>query len=373
MEALKIDIGDLLDLIPALRSPAARIALPDDPAAVDIADPQQFAACLDNALRAFRDVRGGADYLVNAAVNAHRREVWVRFVQRGSCQDRDGRVDPALEASFRPLRAALATSGGDLHYWGGDNYVDISLPFDGPVREHFPEVNNLPWDERYRQLLARATWDTLRGMVFRFSNLAESLAARCVHAGSSRVLVPSVGLCVHPWIFAHHGLSVVATDTATIALAVLAEPERWPRLFSRAAFERWDIGESATYASQGNPDHFARMPDLQDAGVRESLRRRVTFTLGDWANLPLASATVDAIFATNALPRESPAERHRVVEEWIRVIRPGGIVFIAQHNFFDWAIEAVVRKAGWVAADILRGERPADPGATGFQIRYSSG
>jgi SAM-dependent methyltransferase len=210
-------------------------------------------------------------------------------------------------------------------------------------------------------------------MVFRFSNLAESFAARCVALGLSRVLIPSVGLCVHPWLFANHGLSAVATDAAASSLAALSEPERWPRLYSRAAFERWDIAESASFATQGNPDHFERMPDLEDQRVRESLRQRISFAVNDWADLHLRAGGVDAIFATNALPRESSVEQLHVLKEWVRVVRPGGLVFIAQHNFFDADVEPVLRDAGWVNTNVLGGERPNQPGATGFQIHYSSG
>jgi hypothetical protein len=210
---------------------------PADPTPVDSADPHNFVTCLDNALRAFRDLRGGADYLVNAEVNASHRCVGVRFVQRGEWEkgweDRIGQVEPALEAVFLDLYAAAAKSGGDFSFWGGTNFVNLSFQFQGPVREAFPEVKHLPWDEQYRQLLRRATWGSLRRMVFRFSNLAESFAVPCVEFGMSQVLIPSVGLCVHPWLFADHGLSVVATDAAASALAVLSEPERWPRLYSR--------------------------------------------------------------------------------------------------------------------------------------------
>lgn len=35
----------------------------------------------------------------------------------------------------------------------------------------------------------------------------------------TKVLVPSVGLCVHPWLFADCGMHVIATDIAATALA----------------------------------------------------------------------------------------------------------------------------------------------------------
>ncbi len=330
-------------------------------------------ACLDNALRAFRDLRSGADYLVSAEVNACHRAVWVRFVQRGPCQDRNGQVEPALEQAFEALRAALVKSAGALHYWGGNNYFDLSLPFRGSVRDAFREVDDLPWDLRYRSMLERGTWESLRRMVFRFSNLAESFAARCVELGMARVLIPSVGLCVHPWLFADHGLSVIATEAAESALAAVAEPERWPRLYSWAAFERWDIAQSASYATQGHPDRFDRMPRLEDRGARESLRQRITFAHADWEELPLRGGSVDAIFATNALPRESSAEQIRVLKEWDRVVRPGGLVFIAQHNFFSSDVGPVLRGAGWIEANILGKELTAAATVTVFQVRYSSG
>lgn len=166
---------------------------------------------------------------------------------------------------------------------------------------------------------------------------------------------------------------MIATDSTWSALAALSEPDRWPRLFSQAAFERWDIAESASYATQGNPDHFSRMPDLEDQGVRASLRQRIAFARSDWAGLPLGRGSVDAIFATNALPRESPAELVRVLNEWVRVVRRGGLVLIAQHNFFNSDVEPVLLAAGWVATNLLGGERPGQPDTIGFQVRYSSG
>lgn len=370
---MKIDIKDLLSSLEAIRSTGARIGVPDDPTPVDITDAQRLATCLDNALYAFRDLRDKADYLVSAEVNTYHRAVWIRFVQRGPGQDRNGQVEEALEPSFQALRAVVGKSRGELHYWGGNNYFDLSIPFRGPVREAFPEIKHLPWDEQYRYLLERATWESLRHTVFRFSKLAESFAVRCAEFGLSRILIPSVGLCVHPWLFADRGLFVAATDAAASALSALSEPNRWPRLYSRAAFERWDIAESASYATQGNPDHFARMPNLEDRDVRESLRQRITFAHSDWADLPLRGGSVDAIFATNALPRESSVEQLQVLREWVRVVRPGGLVFIAQHNFFDSDVEPVLRDAGWVKTNVLDGERPDQASATGFQIRYSSG
>ena len=58
--ALKIDIHVLLNSVEAIRLSGARVSLPDDPALVEIADPELLSTRLENALAAFRDLRGGA-------------------------------------------------------------------------------------------------------------------------------------------------------------------------------------------------------------------------------------------------------------------------------------------------------------------------
>jgi len=369
----KIDIKDLLGSVPALQSPGVRIGWPDDATPVSVSDRQRFSRTLDAAINAFRDLRRGTGCIVNADVNSYHSSVDVRFVQCGPSVERNGKVEPAFELALQSLRKVVSQNGGQVHYWGGNNYLDVSLPFEGTMREGFPEIDHFPWDERYRYQLNRAAWDSLRGMVFRFSDLAEGFADRCIECQMTKVLVPSVGLCVHPWLFADCGMHVIATDIAATALASLSEPARWPRLYSQAAFERWDIDACAMYASQGNPHRFTRMPDLQNANIRDSLKQRITFSLADWADLPIENGSVDAIFATNALPRESEGERLRVLREWARVIRPGGIVFIAQHNFVASDVESVLRDAGWVETPIIGGERTEFCGRTGFQVYYSSG
>jgi hypothetical protein len=260
-----------------------------------------------------------------------------------------------------------------VHYWGGNNYLDVSLPYPHPEREDLLEGRHLPWDERYRVQLEREAWSSLRDTVFRFSSLAATLADRCVALGMSNVLVPSVGLCVHPWLFADRGLTVTATDSATSALAALSDPGGHPSLYSSAAYERWDIATCASFAMIPHPDHFDGMPLLEDARVREELSRRITFAVADWRQLPVPPGSVDLVFATNAVPRDSAVERVAVLEEWVRVLRPGGVVYIAQHHAGDWGIEPFFRERGFVEVDCLGGAQvPGGPRGS-FQIRYSSG
>jgi hypothetical protein len=371
---MRIDVRDLLDSVPVIRAPGTRVGLPDGPAVVEVARPDQFAASLDALMCAFGALRPGTQTLVSAEVNSYQKKVCIRVLQNGpSDRDRNGQVEPSLVSGLDSLRAVVLKDGGVVHYWGGNNYLDVSLPYPHPGREDFLEVEYLPWDERYRMQLERESWSSLWHTVFRFSNLAATLADRCVARGMTTVVVPSVGLCVHPWLFADRGLTVTATDSAGTAVAALSDPGRHPNLYSSAAHERWDIATCASYAMIPHPDHFDGMPALEDDRVRETLRCRITFAVADWGRLPVPADNVDLVFATNAVPRDSESERVAVLEGWVRVLRPGGVVYIAQHHAGDWGIESFFRERGFVEANFLSGEQVPDGPRGSFQIRYSSG
>jgi hypothetical protein len=372
---MRIDVRDLLHSVPGIRAPGTRVGLPDGPTVVEVAHPDRFAASLDAAMRAFRELRPGTQTLVSADVNSYRKEVWIRVLQNGrSDRDRNGGVEESLAPSLDSLRAVAERSRGGVHYWGGNNYLDVSLPYPNPDREDFLEVKQLSWNERYRVQLERESWESLQHMVFRFSNLAATLADLCLARGMATVLVPSVGICVHPWLFASRGLTVTATDVAGTALAALSEPGCHPNLYSSAAYERWDTSTCASFAMIPHPDHFDGMPALEDDCVREALRHRIAFVVADWARLPVPAGTIDLVFATNAIPRDSGAERVAVLEEWVRVLRPGGVAYIAQHHAGgDWGVESFFRERGFVEGDFFGGEQPHEGVRGGFQIRYSSG
>jgi hypothetical protein len=372
---MKIDIRDLLCLVPTVMDRGTRFGLPDGPTKVRVADAKVFAAALESMIRAFRQLRPGTQTLVSADVNACRKEVGIRVVQNGpSDRGGNGQAEASLGASLDVLRAAAERNGGQLHYWGGNNYFDVSLPYPNPDREDFPDVSHLPWDERYRFLLKRASWLSLRHTVFRFSDLAMTISKRSAAYGLATVLVPSVGICVHPWLFASLGLTATSTDSSNTALAVLSEPGRHPNLYSTAAYERWDISNCASFAMIPHPDHFDGMPALEVDQIREKLRQQLSFVVADWAHLPVPAATVDLVFATNAVPRDSNAERVAVFEEWVRVLRPGGFIFIAQHHAGpDWGIEKFMLERGFVQSNFLKGEYSHVEARGGFQVRYSSG
>jgi hypothetical protein len=78
---------------------------------------------------------------------------------------------------------------------------------------------------------------------------------------------------------------------------------------------------------------------------------------------------VSTLYSRRTLcPALQSTNRVKVLWEWQRVVRPGGAVFIAQHNFIDAELESILRNSGWTQTDLLRGVRPDSADATGFQI-----
>lgn len=370
---VNVELSDLLSFSRPPSAASVRISLPDDPMTVQLADVSRFKSYLEEALSAFGLFNGNSALLVCASINSYHRSLCIRFVQGTSRIGGNGEWETGLRPAFSKLRDETRRNGGDFHHWGGNNYFDVSLQFSGPMRLCSPKVDHLPWNERYLKLLEVGSWDSLRDRVFRFGKYAELFASQCVSFGKSKVFIPSTGLCVHPWQFALQGLQVIATDAATAALDVVSQPLLWPRLYSRMAFERWDAENCSTSASQGNFDHFEKMPDLQCKEVSERLRKQISFAVADWSDLPLTSGCVDAIFATNALPRDSSDNRNKVLREWTRVMAPGGLAFIAQHNFFEPEAYSILQDAGWKHVNIMQGERPSGSDTVRFQISHSSG
>src|SRR5271166_6806607 len=176
---MRIDIRAFLDSIPAFKALRARVGLPDDPTFVEMANPLAFAACLDKAMRAFEQLRPGTQTLVDADVNGNTKSVRIRIVQNGFDRCR-GPVETSLAERFDSLRSIAEADGGELSYYGGSTYLVLSLPYSGAGRQAYIELDHLPWSERYGVLLEHESWETLRSIVFRFSDLATMAADRCV-------------------------------------------------------------------------------------------------------------------------------------------------------------------------------------------------
>ena len=192
----------------------------------------------------------------------------------------------------------------------------------------------LPWNELYRWRLAHHSWDILRHEVYRFAREVEQVIAWAQSHGLNTVLCPAVGLCVDPWLFAHAGFNVIANDIAVSALEILAKPELTPQLYSTNAKELWDIEMTMMYR-RPHPHTFKNMPALENSSYQKQLASKIQFLTADAGHLSLAANSVDVIFACNALPRGQKRERRAVLKEWLRILKPQGLVFIRMHNDYQ--------------------------------------
>jgi len=368
-------LGETLDA-----TPGVRVGWPDEDAVVFVRSPTAFVAAFREHLAVFRGHWDGSETLVDADINTFRRCVDIRVKQlareRSLAGDRTGAVEEALAASLGRLDAEVRSGGGKTYYWGGNNYfgTELALRRGQTFRADFPEIDCDDWDEHYRLTLARTSWSRLRGNALRFCNHASRVAEACKAKGVGTVLIPSVGLCAHPWIFADAGLRVVATDISSAALDAVAHPERLPGVYGATAQVRWDIHQTAAYGGVANPHRFPQMAAIEKPEVARSLAHRISFARADWTSLPLENGCADVVFATNALPRDDTELVERVLLEWERVLVPSGHVFLAMHNAYDIpnVVAGFLDGRGWRAVASPAGEAGACGGRS-YCAYYSSG
>lgn len=250
-------------------------------------------------------------------------------------------------------------------------------PRDGRNLSRFDDrLEELSWAERYALLLGETPWSDLREDAYRWSFLAERLASYAARHELRTALCCSVGLNVDPWLLAAAGLRVVAVEEAWPALEATAHPERLPGLYSADAKERWHVRQAHTYVGQVNPEAFDLMPDLARPEVVAELSRRTLWLRADQGRLPLPPASVDVVFTCNALPRgEESAPRTALLDEWLRVLRPGGLVVLAMHNARGICreVRGLLSARGLVEVSVRSPDGPP-PGPRGaFAIFASSG
>lgn len=349
-----------------------RYAGPDRP--LTVVAGEGCAEALRTALLGVREVTPEAETLV--VVSEYRGEGRLRVGQRPHTDETTGPSEP-----YESLLACARAGGGEGWVHAGAGF-GVQLPLAPTMppaeREALPDVHDLPWEEHYAALLARASFSTLRQRAYRFARWAQFVAYYALEHRLATILCPGVGLAVDPWVFAAFGGRVVALDRARTPLAALAAPD--PRVYSAAGHDAWDAEQSVVWVNATSPHSCGvRTPDLGDAELRARLAARVCFLQGDQARLPLPDAAVDVVFATNALPRGDDAEREAVYAEWLRVLQPGGLIYASMHNAYGICDEARARFAAAGLTEIDLGtatgtvEAPPPRGRGAFFVRGSSG
>jgi hypothetical protein len=348
----------------------AKVGWPDDDVDLRVADPAELRAAFAECLTKFREYWPNTTTVIDIAVNTYHWKLDVRVKQLAVEPERQSTSSfpEALQTAFTALDRAVGADG-KTYCWSTCVYFGMMLPIEVPAgaREDFPKLDTADWDELYRRELERASWRHLRAKAFRFCNHAVELA-RALHGRAATIAVPSVGLCAHPWIFAEAGLRAIATDISATALAIVAQPERWPRIYGSAAQLRWHIDQTCLHAGVVQPGAFPRMAAIERADVAAELRSRIAFARADWTALPIDAHAVDAMFATNALPRDNEALA-RVAVEWQRVLKLTGHLFLAMHGAGGLDIAATFERLGWTATDAV----DAEPTKLTYQPYFSSG
>ena len=373
-----MDFSDFLKTLHSLQREGVRIGFPDTFAPVALADAHQLSAAVDDAIFAFQKLRGGHT-IVNANDNSYRETVSMRVKQLAKGDSRqNGVVESQVSEQMAKLRALLVREQGKLGYWGGNNFFSIEIPLSdlNSLREFRPDTEGLSWNEQYELKLARASWASLRSEAFRNCNQAAMVAERFDSSSVPTVYIPSVGICVHPWIFADRGFQVIASDISSAAIQTVSQPHNFPRIYSRQSYDRWDISAICTwgYDTEGfHPEYFSGMPDLGSTDQYASLANRISFSCCDWADVPVPDGSVDLIFAVNALPRTSNDDLERVLADWIRALRSGGCIFIAQHHPDHGVdLDSFFQGCGLIPCSIRKGRFPST-GSGGYQLYFSSG
>jgi SAM-dependent methyltransferase len=321
--------------------------------------PTGFVGALRDAIQALRDLRPDSRTLIDVSDKGTQ----VSFVVVQSPHP-DESFARQLGPSVEPLVALCKAAGGHClpPFTGLTLWLQLPLDPSTPPAERDPFRPRLPEDhtfeQRYAAYLARSSWATLRAEVFRFSMWAERAARYAARHGLRTALCPAVGINADPWIFASLGARrVVALDLAPSALAAVGHPERWPRLYSRAAQSTWELETCCSWVGGLSPYLFHGLRDLARPEVRAELGPRVIAVQADQRQAPLPDRSIDVLFACNALPRASAAELARTLAEWQRVLRPGGYAFIRMFNADALCerVRASFGERGWTAID------PTDP------------
>ena len=73
----------------------------------------------------------------------------------------------------------------------------------------------------------------------------------------------------------------------------------------------------------------------------------------DGSSLPFADAAFDAVFASCVLHHVPPADRPRFRDEMLRLLRPGGIALIIEHNALNPMTRLIVSRCAFDADAVL--------------------
>jgi SAM-dependent methyltransferase len=103
------------------------------------------------------------------------------------------------------------------------------------------------------------------------------------------------------------------------------------------------LGQQLSAATLTGFDLSHRSIEVAERLTAEEERSRFRFVAGDDGGLPWEDASFDAAFTSCVFHHITPADRPRWAAELARVLRPGGSLFVFEHNPFNPLTRRVVR------------------------------
>jgi SAM-dependent methyltransferase len=106
-----------------------------------------------------------------------------------------------------------------------------------------------------------------------------------------------------------------------------------------ARVEALDIGAGVGETDELLAGRFGSLvacdPSFRSACLGTARNEAVPFAVADALSLPFDGESVDVVFAINVFHHVDPGERPAVAAEMARVVRPGGLVAIYEHNPYN--------------------------------------
>ena len=313
----------------------------DGPQWVNLTDPNRFVSVIRTLIASVREKSSGTRTVAVSEYNNYHSRFYVQVTQAREHWEEESFLFSDDWNTWNHL-CRMATQDKFESYSNFAGRLDLN--FNPISQKFFPQRQSAwnlvsqetPWDDQYQILQTKAKWRDLRSRAYRYAGFAQGFAKACSLRGKVRVLCPAAGFCIDPWILAHAGLEVEATDLSPTAIEMVQHPEQWPPIYSQSAWRSWEAEQCCDYGGilDGYNSLKAPIPDLIDPDSRQALEKNLRFHVVDNRQLPFAENSIDAIFACNAVPRQDAVERRQVFDEWFRVLKPNGILFLTVHNGF---------------------------------------
>ena len=115
-------------------------------------------------------------------------------------------------------------------------------------------------------------------------------------------------------------------------------------------------GLTAKFVRAYYPDTKYYGIDISDLSIREGQERQIPeteFILYDGKHFPFPDETFDVVFSACVFHHIPPKDRDGIIDECLRVLKPGGKLFVFEHNTYNPVTRKIVKDCIFDAEAIL--------------------